>query len=190
MKDDEFLVDRYVTTFEKLDGEMVADETRSPLASALDTGRVDEIGWKIWKPLKISSPPQLLDGIYASLPGRFPPLFERLVLSYRWTEVDLQTYRLLGNPPGLDLSGLLEGISGDPGLWEALLPAGYIQFGRGPDLDYDPVCFEMKSQSKGRDCRIVKIDHEEILCNYRVKVVTELAPSFRSLVEKTIALAR
>jgi len=117
-------------------------------------------------------------------------LFERLVLSYRWTEVDLQTYRLLGNPPGLDLSGLLEGISGDPGLWEALLPAGYIQFGRGPDLDYDPVCFEMKSQSKGRDCRIVKIDHEEILCNYRVKVVTELAPSFRSLVEKTIALAR
>lgn len=103
--------------------------------------------------------------------------------------VDLQTYRLIGNPPGPDLSGLFRGISGDPGLWESLLPAGYIQFGRGPDLDYDPVCFDSNARGKNGEYRIVKIDHEEILCNYRVKVVAELAPSFRSLVEKTIELA-
>ena len=57
------------------------------------------------------------------------------------------------------------------------------------DLDYDPVCFDIKSRKLGGDCRIVKIDHEEILCNYRVKVVSELAPSFYQLVQQTIELA-
>ena len=37
--------------------------------------------------------------------------------------------------------------------------------------------------------QVVKIDHEEILCNYRIKVVAELAPSFEALVQSTIDLA-
>jgi hypothetical protein len=72
----------------------------------------------------------------------------------------------------------------DPGLWNALIPAGFIQFGKGPDVDYDPVCFDIRARTG--DCRIVKIDHEEILCNNRIKVVAELAPSFEKLVLTTI----
>jgi len=53
-------------------------------------------------------------------------------------------------------------------------------------MDYDPVCFDIKSRKKNGECRIVKIDHEEILCNNRVKLVAELAPSFRELVIRTI----
>lgn len=52
-------------------------------------------------------------------------------------------------------------------------------------MDYDPVCFDI-SVRNNRDYRVVKIDHEEILCNYRVKVVSEIAPSFRALVLQTI----
>jgi hypothetical protein len=74
-------------------------------------------------------------------------------------------------------------------LWKSLIPAGYVQFGKGPDLDFDPVCFDIKSRTKRKDYRIVKIDHEEILCNYRVKVVAELAPSFEQLVLQTIERA-
>ena len=74
------------------------------------------------------------------------------------------------------------------GLWETLIPNGYIQFGKGSDMDYDPVCFDISSR-KNRDYRIVKIDHEEILCNYRIKVVSEIAPSFRALVLQTIERA-
>ncbi|HEY6338183.1 MAG TPA: hypothetical protein VIW68_06795 [Candidatus Sulfotelmatobacter sp.] len=87
------------------------------------------------------------------------------------------------------MSRLLAEITGDEGLWESLAPAGYIQFGLGPDMDYDPVCFDIKSRTKSKDYRIVKIDHEEILCNYRVKVVAELAPSFEQLVIQTIQRA-
>jgi hypothetical protein len=77
-------------------------------------------------------------------------------------------------------------MSKDRGLWESLIPAGFIQFGKGPDIDYDPVCFDIKKRTKNGDYRVVKIDHEEILCNYRVKVVAELAPSFEELMRQTI----
>ncbi len=77
----------------------------------------------------------------------------------------------------------------DKGLWDALIAAGFLQFGRGADIDYDPVCFDISSRNKNRDMRVVKIDHEEILCNYRVKVVAEMAPSFFDLLQGTINLA-
>lgn len=32
-----------------------------------------------------------LEGIYAQLPGRFPKLYERLLLSYQWEDVDLSS---------------------------------------------------------------------------------------------------
>lgn len=92
----------------------------------------------------------------------------------------------MANSKANNLTGWLE-VSYDRQLWKYLLPAGYIPFGKGPDLDYDQVCFELKSRQKNGDCRIVKIDHEEILCRDRVKVVAEIAPSFRALVENTIA---
>ena len=66
------------------------------------------------------------------------------------------------------------------------IASGYIQFGKGPDLDYDPVSFDLKSRNKNGDYRIVKIDHEEILCNNRITLVAELAPSFEHLVRQTI----
>ena len=53
---------------------------------------------------------------------------------------------------------------------------------------YDPVCFDIGLR-KNYDYRIVKIDHEEILCNQRIKVVPESAPSFRALVLQTIERA-
>jgi len=48
----------------------------------------------------------------------------------------------------------------------------------------------MNSRKKNREMRVVKIDHEEILCNYSVKVVRELAPNFESLVLQTIAASQ
>jgi NADPH:quinone reductase-like Zn-dependent oxidoreductase len=67
-----------------------------------------------------------------------------------------------------------------------LILGGYLRFAMGPDMDYDPVCFDMDSRKKNREMRVVKIDHEEILCDNRIKVVAELAPSFEALVLQTI----
>lgn len=179
------LIEHFVASFAKFD-EMSFFEGLDNIALGLRIPELDDLGRIQWRPRKQLSERQHLDPLYSKLPARFPPLYEELILSYRWAEVDLGTFRLVANPPGEDLSGLLAEIKRDPALINNLLPAGYIQFGKGPDVDYDPVCFEIKSRTNSKDYRIVKIDHEEILCNDRVKVVKELAPSFRVLVEQTI----
>ncbi|MGD0305348.1 MAG: hypothetical protein ABSC71_11030 [Candidatus Acidiferrales bacterium] len=182
------IIERYVSCFSKFD-DMEAFEGIDPIATELAPETLGEYGEKHWQPLKVETPRPVLDSIYAKLPARFPPLHERLVLSYRWAEVDLGTYRLVANPPGSGLDGLFREMTGDEGLRESLLPAGYIQFGKGPDVNYDPVCFDLNARKKNREFRIVQIDHEEILCNYRIKVVHELAPSFDQLVRHTIERA-
>jgi hypothetical protein len=179
------LVERFVASFEKLD-EMSADEVLDPIAWQLGTGDRNQYDRKRWRPIRVNTPLDALGVIYAKLPVRFPPLYEQLVLSHRWAEVDLQAYRLLANPPGPNLSGLLEEMSRDSIIWNSLRAAGYVQFGKGPDIDYDPICFDLNSRKKNRECRIVKIDHEQVLCHDRVKVIGELAPTFRQLVLNTI----
>jgi hypothetical protein len=179
---DDLLLERFVASFEKLDEMRVSD----PIAQQLATGDRDEHLCSRWRPIKVDTEPSLLDPVYSMVPGRFPPLFERLVLSYRWAEVDLGSYRLMANPPGTSLDALLHEMSKDPIIWNCLLEAGYIQFGKGPDIDYDPVCFDVSTRTKNDDCKIVKIDHEEILCHDRVKMVAELAPTFEQLMLDTI----
>lgn len=184
---EELLLARFIASFESLDDMVVVGV--DPVEIQLATGEPNEFGWKSWRPAQVNTESVLLEPIYSKLLARFPPLFERLILSYRWAEVDLQSFRLLANPPGPDLNGLFQEMSRDPTLWKYLLPAGYVQFGKGPDVDYDPVCFDINSRKKNRDCRIVKIDHEEILCHDRVRVVSEIAPSFEKLVLDTIEKA-
>jgi len=182
------LIDRFVLSFAKLDS-LLADQILDPLAWELAKGEPNEFGSRAWRPIKFVTDPACLDPLYAVLPARFPPLYEFLILNYRWADVDLQSFTLLANPMGDDLKPLLKTISADQHLWNFLIRAGYIPFGRGSGGDYDPVCFELKSRKQNADFRIVKIDHEEILCFDRPKIIAEIAPSFRHLVLATIDLA-
>jgi hypothetical protein len=188
MNDHAELIDKFIASFEVVAENLDVFETIDSIAAQLAVGPKDEYGQRRWRPIKVQTDLTALDPVYAKLPARFPPLYEQLVLSYRWADVDLQKFTLLANPPGDELSGLLQKIMKAKGLWETPIPNGYIQFGKGSDMDYDPVCFDISSR-KNRDYRIVKIDHEEILCNYRIKVVSEIAPSFRALVLQTIERA-
>ena len=188
MNDHAELIDKFIASFEVVAENLDVFKTIDSIAAPLAVGPTNEYGQRRWRPIKVQTDLTALDPVYAKLPARFPPLYEQLVLSYRWADVDLQKFTLLANPPGDELSGSLQKIMKAKGLWETLIPNGYIQFGKGSDMDYDPVCFDISSR-KNRDYRIVKIDHEEILCNYRIKVVSEIAPSFRALVLQTIERA-
>ncbi len=178
----DLLVERFVGSFERLDEMSVSD----PIALRLATGDRDRHGSRRWRPIKVETESSSLDLIYSTLPRRFPPLFERLVLSYRWAEVDLGPYRLIANPPGSGLDALLHQMSKDPIIWNCLLEAGYMQFGKGPDSDYDPICFDTSARTENDDYKIVKVAHEQILCNNRVEIVAELAPSFEQLMLDTV----
>jgi hypothetical protein len=72
-------------------------------------------------------------------------------------------------------------------LSELLIPAGYVQIGRPDTGDFDAVCFDLNHQAQNREYRVVQVDHEEILCNWRVRVTGELWPSFIKLVESALS---
>jgi hypothetical protein len=184
----DLLLAQYISSFERFD-ELSGNPDIYPIIGALALGRANDYGHVAWRPRRTEPQDFLMEPIYSKLPAKFPALFERLLLTFRWADVSLDRYTLMANPPGSDLDGFFQGISKDPGLWEALIPAGYLRFGKGPDVDYDPVCFDMNSRNKNREIRIAKIDHREILYNYRVKVVAELAPSFEALILQTIESA-
>jgi hypothetical protein len=151
----------------------------SAIAAVAD--EYDEYGQPVAAPILIKTPQASLDELYRLIPGRLPRLFERLLLSYRWPKADLETLEVLPNPPGPGLEGFAQQPFKDEHLAAMLLPARLVQFARAGGGRYDPVCFDLRTAG-GTDCPIVRIDHEEILCNFRIGPITVLAPSFRALV--------
>jgi hypothetical protein len=138
---------------------------------------------------RIDNPnPKDLEAIYARLPARFPRLYEKMVLRWRWGEVEFRHFALLANPSEAGFAGLLKSISYDRYLAEALFPAGFIPFAKATDAGgHDPICFNTKVRKGRRDCQIVRIHHEEILCNNRIKVQAVIASSFRELIKRALA---
>jgi hypothetical protein len=126
-----------------------------------------------------------LEALYRQVPGPFPALYERLVLSYRWLEVHLETAMPLGNPPGPTLDGLASAILGDAVLINTLLPARLIPFGRVSGGGYDPMCFDLRARMRD-DCPIIQVEHESVLCHDRIGETWLRYPSFRELVCETV----
>ena len=188
MRNDSDLVDNFVGSFEKL-GDLWTSYELDPIAWQLASGNLNEYGFKEWRPIRVSTEPSSLESLYANLPARFPPLYERLVLTYRWAEIDLRLLRLLPNPPGPNLAALSEEFSRHRAMQEILFPNKCLQFGKGPDLNYDAICFDRSRRLPGGDCPVIQVDHEEILSHYRFRKVAELASSFRELMLRVIAKA-
>ncbi len=197
LENDVDILAQYVATFEKL-GDLRAltsarDITEEVVKSFIQ-GTI-ELTWKEWRPQAYQTEASELHKFYQALgllgrgSTRFPPLYETLILSYRWSEVDLGKYRLLANEFSSDLLPLLGCIRKAESLFSILISNGYWQFGRAECDDFDPVCFDFRHRQKNGDCRIVRIDHEDILCRSLIREVEELAPNFRSLVLDTIQRA-
>ncbi len=138
---DDELLSRFVEAFEVLD-DLVVPDWASP-ESQLATDLVDDWGNQRWRP-RFSAIPSDWQGLYAAIPHRLPPLFERLLRTWRWAAVDLEVLELFANPPGEDLAGFVSEITRDQTLARSLMPAGFVQFGRHGGGGYDPVCFDTK----------------------------------------------
>ena len=133
---DKQLIDQFVASFIRLD-DLNADKVLDPVAWQLTEGEPDEFGRQRWRPVKCSTDVSQLQALYKTLPSRFPPLYEHLVLSYRWADVDLQYFTLFANPRADNVSPLLARASRDKHMWPPLIRGGFIQFGKGTDIDYD-----------------------------------------------------
>lgn len=189
------LLEQFVDTFHRFCEPILAreelpvrDETFRGEIEALLVTSWSEGGLAEWRPRRIETPAASMEPLYRRLGGSLPPLYDELVRRYVWATVDLETFRLVANLPPVPASLELE-LTDDPAVFQILSAGGFAQFGRGPDVDYDPVCFDLRSRDADGDCRIVKFDHEDILIWEKLTIVDELAPSFRHLVEDVIQRA-
>jgi len=124
----------------------------------------------------------LLEKLQAGLARKLPQSFASLLSRYSFRTFDAGGITFFGWES--ESSEIFHDIAPNEGtLSELLLPAGYVQIGRPDTGDYDAICFDSNAAKQNREYPLVCADHEEILCNYRVKIVGQLWPSFAELVE-------
>jgi hypothetical protein len=121
------------------------------------------------------------------LPCPFPALYRGLITRFRFAEFEIGPIMFFANTGEQSVfHDLTRCLFADKGLYPVLLENGYLQFGQQVGGGYDPVCFDMKRR-RDADAPIVQLDHEDILIRNRVRVLSEVAPSFHRFAEQAIA---
>jgi hypothetical protein len=185
MTDDE-LIARFVAS---LDMDQFFTHEKPP-PGELNAG-IDPEDWNCirWKPKRIETAREELQPIYSRLHKPFPPLYERLVLTWRWLEAWTGNVRLFSNPPESSFVTLTSQTFSDPVFNGHLIANGYVPFGL--DLNnYDPVCFDTNELLFDGDCRIVKFEHEAMLSFDRIGESWILWPSCRAMMNASCGKSR
>jgi len=120
------------------------------------------------------------------LPKRVPQSFESFLSRHSFPAFDVLGITLFEWNSDSN-KYIVEASAPKNSLSELLIPAGYVQIGRPDTGDFDAVCFDLNHQAQNREYRLVQVDHEEILCNWKVRVTGELWPSFIKLVESALS---
>ena len=121
----------------------------------------------------------------ASLPFRLPRTFRSLVARYLFPAFEvapLYLYSVGVREPkstGEEFRfAILDSI-----MFPFLLAKGLLRFAKPEDWSYDPVCFDFRNSNRKSEPAVVRIDHEEILCNERLRVIETISPAFHELME-------
>jgi|TARA_R110001592_G_scaffold359790_1_gene667092 hypothetical protein len=188
MMSDTKLLKQFVESFARMDEMLAPEGVPDELLVKAESETWES--WREfsrWQPLPVETDPAELDPLYQRIGGTFPPLYEHLLLSYRWLEVDLKLLRLFANPPGDNFTGLSEAIFADRALAEVLIPTGYVPFGRS-SVNYDPMCFDLNTRAPTGDCPVIQFEHEAILCERQIGEQWQRWDSFRDLMSEVVLL--
>jgi len=181
MFDDQLIAD-FVAAFET---DQFFDH-RNPSPEELNAG-IDPQDWNriLWTPKRIETPKSQLRPIYDRFGKPFPPLYERLILTWKWLDVSTKKkVRLFANPPGPTLEPFDRKIFNDTVFHQHLIAAGFVLFGLDIN-NYDPICFDTNQPLWDGDCMVVKFEHEAMLSFDRIGEPWVLWPSCRAMMIKT-----
>ena len=161
------------------------DEVPEFLREALDdsSGELASLGtgWKIVK----GDNSKRIDELQTQTGLPFPPSFRYFLDNYSFPAFELGPLMFFANTGEDTFWELALRLFKDPHMSPALLRAGFLQIGNPFFYNYDPVCFDCKGPKAEK--RIIQIDHEEILCNDRIQVIGEIAPSFPELLKDLLS---
>lgn len=120
------------------------------------------------------------------LPRRLPPSFRSLVARHVFPSFAVAGVQLLGNTGEAVDDELVRKPFRGFDLSAVLLARGYIRFARLETGARDPVCFDTGSKGHNNEYRMVVLDHEAELQSSRIRILDEVAPSFRRFVERVL----
>jgi hypothetical protein len=138
-----------------------------------------------WRIQPATSNPWIED-LTNQLPQVLPAIYGSLISCYRFCNFEVGPVMFFANSGQRLFYELSTRIFADKGLYPTLHKNGYLQFGNPHEANYDPVCFAMQRRKNG-DAPILQVDHEEIFIRNRIRVVKEIAPSFRFFLEQAIS---
>jgi hypothetical protein len=178
------LVGKFVTALNRRGLEPLFDrEVPQDLRTREVTDMPDMFEWEI----RPASDTPWLAPLETRLPSPFPSLYRFLITHFKFAEFEVGPIMFFANTGQKDIfNDISRALFSDEGMYPVLLKNGLMQFGRQAGGGYDPMCFDMKARRKD-DAPIVQVDHEDILIRNRVRVVKDVAPSFREFVERFIA---
>lgn len=175
------LIDSFVETLNSASLELLLQEN-VPLF--LRDGDPDQYGYCGWKVRKADCKSRV-NIFEQKLPKRFPPSYYSFISRYAFPAFQLGPIFLFGNTGQGNNWELSKRIFLDEFMSSHLLQSWYLQIGNPQKYDYDPICFDIKRDT---EWPIVQIDHEDILCNSRIRVKREIAPSFLEFVQEFVGL--
>ena len=181
MKNIDLLIDEFVAKVNTL-SQLPLDEEEVP--PFLRGSGPDEYGQYLWKivPMDCSA---WVDPFTGKLSKKLPPSYLSLINRYAFPAFELGPIMFYSNT-GQEIAWELSNkIFSDEHLSSILQRHGLLQIGNPYFYNYVPICFDGKT-GKGNEYPLVQIDHESILCDSKVKVIKEIAPSFESFVESVI----
>jgi hypothetical protein len=124
-----------------------------------------------------------------SLPFPLPLSFHTLIERYTFPSFEAGPIRMYSvgiRESQDDYMELQKAALRDKNLVPMLFKNGYLPFARPENDNYDQICFDYRREGKKKEPAVVTIDHEEILCNSRIKVVEVIAASFDGLLDRII----
>jgi len=170
------LVDGFVKMINSRNRELLFEEQVTPSVAEQCESDTDYWQWSI----RHYSVTWIAD-FESRLPAQLAPSFKSLVNRYIFPPFEAGGLWFFGNTPeGLKFTAheLRCGVFQDQPLSSCLFKNGYIQFARPAGGSYDPICFNVQARNHQGEYLIQRLDHEDVLCNSRIRVVNTVGKSF------------
>jgi hypothetical protein len=133
---------------------------------------------------KITSAPWI-ERAQLSLPFSLPRCFTDFACRYVFTEFEIERLHHYDNYDGNEKWCWHAALFSDQAIYKVCSANLFLPIGQPEASNYDRVCLDLNRLKSG-DCPVVQLDHEAILLKEKIKIVTELAPSYKKLISNVL----
>ncbi len=127
-----------------------------------------------------------IDRAQERLPFKLPRCFTDFAYHYSFTDFEIKRLHHYDNYDGNEYWCWQVALFADKPIFDICTTHLFLPIGQPEDGNYDRICLDLNRLNSG-DCPVVQLDHEAILLKEKIKIVAELAPSYKRLIANVLA---